>query len=75
MPKLPRPSGGDLVSFLLSRGFKLARIRGSHYMIEKGNLQATVPVHGSEAVKIGTLRAILRDVEMSPADFATLWNR
>ena len=34
-----------------------------------------MPVHGAQTLKIGTLRAILRDIELSPAKFAELWER
>ncbi len=35
----------------------------------KKSLRTTVPVHGNEALRIGTLLGILRDIEMSPHDF------
>jgi predicted RNA binding protein YcfA (HicA-like mRNA interferase family) len=34
-----------------------------------------VPVHGAQTLKIGTLRGILRDIELSPARFVELWER
>ncbi len=30
--------------------------------------------HGNETLKMGTLRGILRDIEMSPDEFTRLWN-
>ena len=75
MPKLPRPSGPEMKRFLESQGFKLVRIRGSHHVFERGAQQTVVPIHGAETLKIGTLRAILRDIELSPARFAELWDR
>jgi len=35
--------------------------------------RTTVPVHGNQTLKVGTLRSILRDVEISPAEFERLW--
>jgi len=35
--------------------------------------RTTVPVHGTSTLKIGTLRGILRDVDITPNDFARLW--
>jgi predicted RNA binding protein YcfA (HicA-like mRNA interferase family) len=32
----------------------------------------TVPVHGNRNLKIGTLRSILRDIEISAAEFEQL---
>ena len=73
MPKLPRPSGPEMMRFLESQGFKLVRIRGSHHVFERGTQRTVVPVHGAATLKIGTLRGILRDIELSPARFVELW--
>ena len=73
MPKLPRPTGVEMVRFLLSQGFSLVRIRGSHHVMVREGVQTVVPVHGSQTVKIGTLRGILRDIDLSANDFASLW--
>ena len=35
-------------------------------------MRTTVPVHGNRNLKIGTLRSILRDVDISPAEFERL---
>ena len=73
MPKLPRPSGQDMVRFLQARGFRVARIRGSHHVMENGGLRTTVPVHGGKILRIGTLRGILRDIDLDPSVFAEKW--
>jgi predicted RNA binding protein YcfA (HicA-like mRNA interferase family) len=75
MPKLPRPSGAEMVRFLESQGFAVVRIRGSHHILVKGELRTVVPVHGSETLRIGTLRGILRDVDISPAQFTERWQQ
>jgi len=62
-----------MVRFLQLRGFAVVRIRGSHHVLQRGAVHTTVPVHGSETLRIGTLRGILRDIEMSPAEFAGRW--
>jgi predicted RNA binding protein YcfA (HicA-like mRNA interferase family) len=72
--KLPRPSGKDMVRFLERQGFVVLRIRGSHHFLQHGDRRTSVPVHGNDPLKIGTLRAILRDIDLSPADFERLWN-
>jgi predicted RNA binding protein YcfA (HicA-like mRNA interferase family) len=71
--KLPRPSGKDMVRFLERQGFVVLRIRGSHHFLERGDRRTSVPAHANDPLKIGTLRAILRDIDMSPADFERLW--
>lgn len=73
MPKLPRPTGAEMVRFLESQGFCAVRVRGSHHIMVKGELRTVVPVHGAHTLRIGTLRGILRDVEMAPAEFASRW--
>jgi predicted RNA binding protein YcfA (HicA-like mRNA interferase family) len=72
--KLPRVTGQEMVGFLQREGFKLLRVRGSHHYLAKGELRTSVPVHGNRPLKIGTLRGILRDVQMSPTEFADRLN-
>ncbi|MGI8782471.1 MAG: type II toxin-antitoxin system HicA family toxin [Acidobacteriota bacterium] len=62
-----------MVGFLERQGFAVVRIRGSHHFLERGKQRTSVPVHGNRSLKIGTLRAILRDVEMSSAEFTRMW--
>jgi len=62
-----------MVRFLESQGFAVVRIRGSHHVMARGNTHTTVPVHGSQTLRLGTLRGILRDIEMGPARFAERW--
>ena len=62
-----------MLRFLERQGFGVLRIRGSHHFLERGDHRTSVPLHGNTPLKIGTLRGILRDIEMSPADFERLW--
>lgn len=62
-----------MVRFLESQGFAVIRVRGSHHIMARGDLRTSVPVHGRQALKIGTLRAILRDTEINASDFAMKW--
>jgi predicted RNA binding protein YcfA (HicA-like mRNA interferase family) len=61
-----------MVRFLQRQGFRLVRVRGSHHYFERGGTHTTVPVHGNRNLKIGTLRSILRDIEISAAEFERL---
>ena len=36
-------------------------------------VRTSVPVHGNATLKIGTLRGVLRDVDISANDFARMW--
>jgi predicted RNA binding protein YcfA (HicA-like mRNA interferase family) len=71
--KLPRISGTDMIRFLQTQGFVVRRIRGSHHVVQRGTQHSTVPVHGNQSLRIGTLRSILRDIDLSPKDFEKLW--
>jgi predicted RNA binding protein YcfA (HicA-like mRNA interferase family) len=42
--------------------------------MQRGTQHTSVPVHGNRPLKIGTLRSILRDIEMTPEAFADQWN-
>ena len=72
MAKLPRSTGREMVRILQRQGFRLVGVRGSHHFFERGDMRTTVPVHGNRNLKIGTLRSILRDVDISPAEFERL---
>jgi predicted RNA binding protein YcfA (HicA-like mRNA interferase family) len=62
-----------MIRFLEKQGFSVLRVRGSHHFLRRGDQHTTVPVHGNNPLKIGTLRSILRDINLSPAEFADLW--
>lgn len=49
----------DLLKILLKAGWKIKRISGSHYILEKENSIETIPVHGRD-VPVGLLNAILK---------------
>ncbi|MBI2823634.1 MAG: type II toxin-antitoxin system HicA family toxin [Planctomycetia bacterium] len=73
MAKLPRLSGKEMVRFLERQGFTVLRVRGSHHYLARGEQHVAVPVHGNHEIKIGTLRSILRDLGMTPTEFAELY--
>ena len=62
-----------MVRFLESQGFAILRVRGSHHVMASQTVRVSVPVHGTETLRIGTLRGILRDIDMSANVFAALW--
>ncbi len=63
-----------MVKFLEDQGFSVVRVRGSHHVMQNEELRTTVPVHGNDPLRIGTLHGILRDIDMSPKEFMTLWD-
>jgi len=71
MRKLPRDlPAKKIIAALEHAGFTVDRITGSHYILIKDKLRTVVPYHKS--VKVGTLKAILSQVEMSLEDFQKL---
>ena len=50
-------------------GFVIARTRGSHAILQHRDGRSTVvPLHAAETIGPGLLKAILRDLEMTPKD-------
>ena len=72
--KLPRVDCQDLVRALKRAGFVEQRQHGSHLHLrrESDGKRVTVPVHKGRVVPIGTLRAILRDADISIDEFREL---
>ena len=71
MPELRRVSGEEATRALERAGFVRVRQRGSHVVLKKhtpeGDVGCVVPLHRELAV--GTLRGILRQAKMTPAEF------
>ena len=71
MTELPIISGKEVVKALQRAGYFIRRQRGSHVrMYHNTKPPVTVPL--AKTVKKGTLRKILRDAELEPADFVKL---
>ena len=66
-PKLPRVNCRQLVRALKRAGFEEQRQRGSHLHLRRASdgKRVTVPVHQGRTVPVGTLRAILRDADIT----------
>jgi predicted RNA binding protein YcfA (HicA-like mRNA interferase family) len=63
----PLLAGSHVVRALEKAGFKVVRIRGSHHVLRHPDGRGTsVPVHGNQDVRVGTLRGILRDCGRIP---------
>jgi predicted RNA binding protein YcfA (HicA-like mRNA interferase family) len=73
-PKLPRIGCRQLVRALKRAGFEEQRQRGSHLHLRRASdgKRVTVPVHQGRTVPVGTLRAILRDADISVDEFLGL---
>ena len=64
----------ELVRVAGKLGFVFRRQKGSHavYKRERDGKRAVIPIHGGRSVAIGTLRAILKDMDITPEDFERL---
>jgi len=73
-PKLPRVGCRQLVQALKRAGFEEQRQRGSHLHLRRASdaKRVTVPIHQQRTVPVGTLRAILRDADISVNEFVEL---
>jgi predicted RNA binding protein YcfA (HicA-like mRNA interferase family) len=72
MTRLRPISGKNLVILLKKRGWKLKRIRGSHYIIAKFDSIIAVPCHSNKDLPPGTLRGILKDAKISLEEYEKL---
>jgi predicted RNA binding protein YcfA (HicA-like mRNA interferase family) len=65
----PRLKGKEIICILECAGSRAVRTKGSQTFRKHPDGRATVvPVHSSETIGPGLLRAILRDVEVSVDD-------
>lgn len=74
MPRLPTVTGLELVRALERAGWERLRTRGSHAVMIHRDAERTVPVptHAGHDLPHGTLRAILREVGISPDELTRL---
>lgn len=72
MPPLPRISGRECVAALAKIGFVLVRQRGSHMIIRRDAPRATITVPDHNELATGTLRAIIRQAELTVEEFRAL---
>ena len=72
--KLPRVDCQQLIRALKRAGFEELRQRGSHLHLRRivDKRRVTVPIHKGRTVPTGTLRAILRDADISIEEFRKL---
>jgi predicted RNA binding protein YcfA (HicA-like mRNA interferase family) len=76
MPPLPVVNAKELVKFLLSKGFKLVRQKGSHQRYRHPDGRAvTIPVHGKSAIKRGLLNGILNELNIPVEDLISFLNK
>lgn len=73
MAGLPAISGKTLVRALERGGFVIKRQSGSHILLEHTDgRMAVVPIHSNKDLPVGTLKGIIKDIEMSLEDLRAL---
>ena len=73
MTKLPLVTGVEMARLLVRLGFTQLRQKGSHAYFRHPDGRATVvPLHKGETIGRGLLRAILREIDLSPRDYEKL---
>ena len=72
MSKLPQVSGSDVVRALQKAGFSVRRQHGSHIIMRRDNPFAQTVVPNHHQIDRGTLRAILRQTDLSADEFTKL---
>ena len=73
MGRLATLSGQEVCAILECHGFGEVRRRGSHIVMQKqdGPTTITVPVPDHKELRIGTLRAIIRQSGVARTEFET----
>lgn len=74
MSELPTIQGKQAIAAFSRDGFSVVRINGSHHVMKKpGHLYLlVVPVHGTKALKPGTLRSLIRTAGLTVEEFVQL---
>jgi len=72
MSKLPVVSGKELIKRLEKVGFLLVRQEGSHMILRREFPKITVSVPDHKELKRGTLRNILRQIDLPVDEFERL---
>ena len=74
MPKPPSIRARDAVRVAQSLGFIFDRQRGSHavYYRASDGRRVVIPMHGTNDLKLGTLRGIINDMGLTVDEFKAL---
>ncbi len=72
MSKLPIISGNDCIKALQKIGFVIFRQRGSHITMIRDDPKCQVTIPNHKTIAKGTLRAIIRQVDLTMEEFIDL---
>ena len=74
MSKLPKISGKECIKALEKAGFFVKRQKGSHIILCRNEPFAEVVIPNHKTLDKGTLRAIIRQVDLDVDEFLKLLN-
>lgn len=70
MPELPIIKAKELIKILKIFGFEENRQSGSHLIMKNSDgLRTTIPIYAGKDITKGTLKAILKDIEITAEQF------
>jgi predicted RNA binding protein YcfA (HicA-like mRNA interferase family) len=71
MSELPTVTGPQAIGAFAKFQFSVVRVKGSHHQLKRPGhpFVLTVPVHGNQPIKRGTLRALIRDAGITVEQF------
>ena len=71
MGKLKILSGIEVSNILSKHNFEIVRQKGSYIVMQKKNYDSTitVPIPNHKEIKIGTLKSIIRQSQISQSEF------
>ena len=74
MSRLPRVTGGEVLSALGRAGFVVIRVVGSHHHLRRpdGSGRVVVPVHAGKTLKPKTLATLLHQAGLTVEEFRRL---
>ena len=61
-------SGKKLAEILQKKGWRLIRVKGSHHRFQKDNMSISIPIHGNQDLKIGLLKSLMKQANLSESD-------
>lgn len=62
-------SGKKLAEILQKKGWRLIRVKGSHHRFQKDKINISIPIHGNKDLKIGMLKTLMKQANLSESDF------
>lgn len=71
MPRLPIISGREAVGAFEQAGWKVSRREGSHIILTKAGMAATLSIPDHRELRRGTLRSLVRSAGMTIDEFVS----